>query len=358
MTHISELQKTLSQFFNWNKSRLHCLVQILRALLCVRTVNLTQLAAGFQTDAKQESAYRRICRFFTNFSFDLTLIMRVVQQLFPLEGNFLLILDRTNWKWGKIPINILMLSVAYRGISIPLVWAALNLEGTSSLDDRISLLERVIRLLGAEKIAVLVADREFIGQKWFQFLIERNIPFVIRIKQNLLAEGIRRDYAVPIRELCRHLGPRKKIVNRLVTLGEHRLYVSVRKKKSGEEPMIIASNREFNDPFKLYKRRWETETLFGCLKSRGFCMEDTHMTDPDKIEKLLFVLTIAFCWAYRIGDIRSTKDPIPLKTHGRLAKSVFREGLNVIQRLVLSIRSRLNEYRTLLSCFYPKSCPT
>ena len=27
-------------------------------------------------------------------------------------------------------------------------------------------------------------------------------------------------------------------------------------------------------------------------------MEDTHVTDPDKIEKMLFVLAIAFCRAY------------------------------------------------------------
>ena len=26
-------------------------------------------------------------------------------------------------------------------------------------------------------------------------------------------------------------------------------------------------------------------------------MEDTHITDPDKIERLVFVLAIAFCWA-------------------------------------------------------------
>lgn len=351
MTHISELEKTLAQFFNWNKSRLNCLVQILRAILCFRTVNLARLVPGFQTDVKQESVYRRICRFFTNFSFDLTLIFRVVQKLFPIDGTCLLVLDRTNWKLGKTPINILMLSVAYRGISIPLFWSALNLDGTSSLDDRVSLLKRAMELLGTEKIEALVADREFIGKKWFKHLIKHDIPFAIRIKQNMLAKGIRKDQTLPVRVLCRDLGLKKKIINQFVTLGEHQLYVSVRRGKAGGEPMIIASNRKFKDPFDLYKRRWEIETLFGCLKSRGFFLEDTHMTDPDKIEKLLFVLTIAFCWAYRIGDIRSTKEPIPLKSHGRLAKSLFREGLNAIQRVILSIQNRLSEHKTLLSCF-------
>lgn len=46
MNQISELQKTLSHFLDWNKARISCLSQILHALFRVRTVNLTQIAEG------------------------------------------------------------------------------------------------------------------------------------------------------------------------------------------------------------------------------------------------------------------------------------------------------------------------
>jgi len=95
------LQNTLSHFFDWNKARLHCLVQILQALFAVRTVNLTQIAAAFRTQVKEESSYRRVCRFFTDFSFDMSSIVLLILRLFPLDNKYLLILDRTNWKWGK-----------------------------------------------------------------------------------------------------------------------------------------------------------------------------------------------------------------------------------------------------------------
>ena len=36
------------------------------------------------------------------------------------EAKWTLVLDRTNWMLGKIHINILYLSVAYKNISIPL----------------------------------------------------------------------------------------------------------------------------------------------------------------------------------------------------------------------------------------------
>ncbi|HSX13018.1 MAG TPA: transposase [Chlamydiales bacterium] len=211
MKRISELQTTLSYFFDWNKCRLNCLVQILQALFAVRTVNLTQIAAAFKTTVKEESSYRRVCRFFTGFSFDLSSIFPLVSHLFPLGDKYTLILDRTNWKWGKSPINILVLSVAYRGISIPIFWAVLDLEGASCVGDRVAILKRAIQKLGVEKIEVLLADREFIGTEWFGFLITNKIPFVIRIKQNsylktkeggtILAGGLRK-----------YLG-RKKILN-------------------------------------------------------------------------------------------------------------------------------------------------
>ena len=163
---------------------MNCLVQIIQALFTVRTVNLTQIATAFRSDAKEESSYRRICRFFTHFSFDLSAMVLLILRLFPLSGGYLLVLDRTNWKWGKTPINILMLSVAYKGISIPLCWRVLDLAGNSCLQDRIDILRRVLKRLDPEKIQALLADREFVGKEWFDFLIAQKIPFLIRIKKN------------------------------------------------------------------------------------------------------------------------------------------------------------------------------
>jgi len=349
MQHISELETTLSYFLNWNKARLNCLTQILQALFLVRTVNLTQIAAAFQTSAKEESSYRRVCRFFTNFSFDLSSIVLLVLRLFPLNDKYLLIMDRTNWKWGKTPINILMLSVAFMGISIPLFWAVLDLEGSSCPADRISILKQVLQRFGPKKIEALLADREFVGKEWFSFLIEANIPFIIRIKQNsILKIGENQTLALPARHLRKWLG-RKKIINTPINLWGYSLYVSIQKRRCAKEQMIIVSNFLFESPLEKYKKRWEIETLFGCLKTRGFRMEDTHITDPDKIEKLVFVLAIAFCWAYRTGIIRAKKKPIPIKNHGRKARSFFREGINFIRQIIFG-RVKMKKFWQLFPC--------
>jgi len=50
------------------------------------------------------------------------------------------------------------------------------------------------------------------------------------------------------------------------------------------------------------KRRWEIETLFKALKNQGFDFEATHLTELDRIETLLALLAIAFCWAHLLGE--------------------------------------------------------
>lgn len=349
MKHISELQDILSYFLKWNKARVNCLTQILQALLQNRTVNLTQIAAGFQTDAKEESCYRRVRRFFTLFSFDLSAIVSIVVKLFPLEGKWLLILDRTNWKWGKTPINILMLSIAYKGIGLPIFWAVLNLEGNSSTDDRIAILKRVVDCFGASRILAFTADREFVGKEWFEFLRQEQIPFIIRVKSCYVVEEISSNCKVRLKTFCKGLG-RKQSLNRFVILWGMPIYISVEKKKGAKDAMIVASNVPFQNALEFYRKRWAIETMFGCFKSRGFHMEDTHITDPDKIERLVFVIAIAFCWAYRIGDIEADEKPIPVKTHGRPEKSLFRRGLDKLRQAIFKDVSRW-EFRRLLKVF-------
>lgn len=348
MNHISELRTILSDFFPWNKARLTCLIHILIALFRVRTVNLTQIAAAFEADCKEESTYRRVRRFFTEFTFDLSSIAPFVLKLFPLQEKCTLILDRTNWKWGKTPINILMLSIGYKGISIPFFWSVLDLEGNSCVEDRKQLFLRAFKKFPAEKIEVFLADREFAGKEWFKFLIDSKIPFVIRLRRSFNVE-MANEESTSIRRLLKKFGMRKKVLNLHVRMWERELYLSFRKgKKGAKEPMVLISNIEFKDALKIYKKRWEIETLFGCLKGRGFRLEDTHITDPNKIEKLIFVVALAFCWAYRKGEIKSGKIPIKTKSHGRKAKSLFREGLDQIRRVFMRGRSKIDDLSEIL----------
>ncbi|KIC71651.1 ORF2 transposase [Neochlamydia sp. TUME1] len=277
---------------------------------------------------------------------------KIILQIFPIKRKVWLIIDRTNWQVGSKNINILTLAMAYEGTAIPLAWFVMNKAGNSSTDERIELLEKVIRQLGPSKIAGLIGDREFIGSQWFDYLIKSEIPFYMRIREDTLVEGARNGYAVSLRDVFRHLkeGKKKVLVQPLQMLG-HSFYVAASRLK--DELLLVVTNKNPKKAISIYKTRWEIETLFACLKTRGFCLEDTHLTYTDRIEKLIFALSIAFCWAYKLGNIAANVVPISIKKHGRKAKSLFRYGLDKIRKILLGTPRCFNLFLWLLKLFDP-----
>lgn len=71
--NINELEVILNGYFSW-KSRMDCFATMLIALIKVRTVNLTEIACGFSSFAKQESRYTRVKRFFREFKIDFSIV--------------------------------------------------------------------------------------------------------------------------------------------------------------------------------------------------------------------------------------------------------------------------------------------
>ena len=189
---INELRTILNEHFHWHKARLACFVGMLLALMAVNTVNLTQLALSFPSRALIPSRYRRLQRFFRHHWLDYNDVARFIMKLFGFTAkNYYLSLDRTNWKWGSININLLVLAVVYRGAAIPVYWLPLNKRGNSSSRERIALMKRFIHQFGRDRIQGLLADREFIGDEWLSWLLKEKIPFVIRIRNNFYTETAR-----------------------------------------------------------------------------------------------------------------------------------------------------------------------
>lgn len=336
--HTNELSKILNQYFNFHKARSDCLAQLIRAMVTVKTVNFSHLATSFMTQALPESSYKRIQRFFRYFLFDPISIASMVIALFGLKNKPLtLALDRTNWKLGKLDINILMLTVAHKGIGLPLMWCCLEKKGNSNTSERIEIIKRILRLIGSDCIECLLGDREFVGEEWIKWLDEQKIHFLLRTRNNSLLEGL-----IPVNTFFKRLPDKKTVKNGKTILWGRPVYLSTRWSYNKDELVTLISNRKFQNPFKTYRKRWEIETFFGCLKKRGFCFEDTHLIHAVRIEKLICVLTIAFCWSYRVGEEKEEEAPIKTKSHGRKAKSLFRYGFDELRGVFLNFNEQFD----------------
>lgn len=252
-------------------------------------------------------------------------------------------MDRSNWQWGKSNINILVLSACYKGIAIPLYWMALDKKGNSDTKERIDLINFFIQGFGCDKISGLLGDREFIGEDWFGYLQKQEIPFDMRVKKNHVPTNSR-GLEVDINALFYHLsvGEFLALPGKRKLMGQM-LYLSALRLENGEL-LILASSDAPQDALVRYARRWEIETLFSCLKGKGFCFESTRITEQVRIESMVAVLAIAFAWAHKVGDWRhENQKPIKIKKHGRLSISYFRYGLDWIQQALLAGQNRLDQ---------------
>lgn len=360
MDKISELKRILGQQLGWHKSRLDCFAQMLLSLLAVKTVNLHELAIGMNSQTQISSRNKRVYRFFASFTIDMTVISRWLFQLFFSSiPKVYVAIDRTNWYWGRQMINIFMLSVCFEGIAIPILWTVDNKKGTSSAVEQIALCERFVKLFGSECIEGLLGDREFANKTFIAWLCESKIPFYLRIKGDTHTH-IKKQKFQKVSALFSPLKPYEQQVFgiKVRVLGQS-LYLSASKNERGEL-MIIATNAKYASAVAIYLRRWEIESLFQAFKGRGFRFEDTHVTHPERIEKIIVLLAVGFAWAHKTGEWQAEKKPISFKkfkTQRRPQYSFFRYGLDHLRDLLTNLTTRqfpLKRYLKLLEIPRPE----
>ena len=102
------------------------------------------------------------------------------------------------------------------------------------------------------------------------------------------------------------------------------------------ELLILAANTKPKAALKRYRKRWRIECLFANLKSRGFDLEATHLTNPAKLETLIACLAIAVALAAKSGAAAEATAAIAIKAHGRKAASLFALGLKTLCKALAS----------------------
>ena len=351
MNKTSELEKILNEYFAWNKARMNCFSKMLLSLIAVKTVNLSEIAVGFSSKAQKESRYRRLQRFFSDFEIDKKKLACFIFSLFFINNKKLyLTVDRTNWYWGKRKINILILAIAYEGLAIPIFWKLLEKAGNATGKEHIEIVERFVKIFGRSRIAGVLADREFANSIFFGWLNDNKIPFYIRIKERTQVRFFcEKTFAV--KKIFKKINPKEQTYHiQPLKIHGQTLYAVGSRSESGEL-LIVATNQKPQNAVSIYLRRWEIESLFQSLKTRGFCFENTHITNSKKIWKLMALVTIGFCWAHKIGEWRAIKKPIIFKkfsTSIRPQYSYFRYGLDFLREIILHMQTKYKQFRQCL----------
>ncbi len=276
-------------------------------------------------------------------------------RLLKIEPKYTIAIDRTEWQLGRSWVNVLLVSVTYKSLSIPIFWTVTGEKGCSDNEERKAILEEFIAAFGVKSIRFVTADREFCSKEWLKYLIEKQISYRLRIKANYQITNAGGGL-IRASKLCRTLkrGERLELKGKR-KLWNQKVYAAVCKKEDGDNVLVISSEQSGKILLE-YGERWKIETLFGVLKTRGFRLEDTHLTEPERVSKLLSLLTIAVSWGMLAGEFESQNKPLKIKKHGNLEKSIFRLGFETLRNCFCQIttnfrqKQRFKQLTLLLSC--------
>jgi hypothetical protein len=300
MNQYSELKQSLKPHLRWHGARISFLALFLLALIKVKTVNLSELALGFGGKALKESNYKRLQRFFRGFELDYSEIAKIVVGWMNIPQPWVLSLDRTTWEFGDHCYNILTLGIVHEGVAIPILWWLLKKKGNSNSDERMRFIEALFKIFPSAQIRCLCADREFVGQAWVRYLLlEPSMPFRIRIRAT--DKIVRGGKALPAKVVFAHLaiGESQQLKGDC-RVGGNLVSVEALRLSDGDLLVVIAPPHTVG-LVRDYALRWGIETLFGIFKTRGFCLESTHFTDPERLRKLFALLTLALVWSLKTG---------------------------------------------------------
>ena len=280
---------------------------------------------------------------------------RLTVRLLKLKPPFVIAIDRTEWQLGKTWVNVLMLSVTYKNVSLPLFWLVLEAKGCSDNAERCAVLQQFTDEFGVESICFVTADREFASKEWLKYLVESKISFRLRIKANTTITN-KRGKPMRASKLCRTLKSGERVeFQRERKLWNKAVFAAACRKADGDNVIVISSEKSGRILLD-YGMRWQIETLFGILKTRGFRLEETHLTKSERVSKLLLLLTLACCWALLSGELASQETPPKIKKHGRPEKSIFRLGFETLRNCFCQIaanfrqKQRFQQLTLLLSC--------
>ncbi len=336
---LDALMGTLSRHLDLGKSRVETLALLILGMVNGRTVNLSHIASQLSGTASIPSVYRRLQRFFQYVRLDGNWSAPLIVKWLGIKPPWVLCLDRTNWKIGRRDVNILTLAITTRRVRIPLMWTLLPSGGCSTQDDRIDLMRRYLAIFDPASISWLLADREFIGVRWMEFLLKNNIIFAIRLKEDTVIY-LEDGHTYQFKSLLRTRRKAKQILARPGRLAAMTdcpglPLTFAAKRLADDEFLIVATNGPTDKALHIYRKRWQIECLFGDSKTRGLNMEDTRITDPAKLNTLLIIISLAMAWAHVTAATAQAGAAIKKRTHGYRYKSWFRLGFDLLRNWIL-----------------------
>jgi hypothetical protein len=314
------------------------LAWFITGLIVAAHCQLTRIARHMLWDSQRDSVVQRLRRVLMNARLEVRTLYGptvgyLLHRLNTTQG-LVVVVDRT--LIGEA-LNILMVSVAYRGRTLPLAWKVQKKQGTFQRRYVQAALRFVAQWLPVDARIWVVGDREFQDVALQSFVRdELGWHFVQRLDQNLWIYP-RRGRAFQVKQCGLRRGEFRSFGRVQVTRQRFGWVELVGYWRPGEdEPWYLISDQTLGrDAVRMYQRRFWIEAMFRDFKSHGWNLQASGLRLPARFERLLLMIALAYVWFVQIGlfvvkrGLRCWVD-----RRARRTLSYFRLGWNWLDRLL------------------------
>jgi len=232
----------------------------------------------------------------------------------------------------------LMMHVIYQGRALPLAWRVRQCpKGHCPEDLHIALVELVSHLIPEGTKVVCLGDGEFDGITLQETMHEAGWWYACRTSKGNTATWD--DETFDVEELGACLKPGRLIELKEVALTREAygpvMLLCCWAQGHAEPWYLVRNMSSAEEAIDYYKKRFRIETFFSEQKSRGFNIQKSHLTDPQRLSRLLIASCLAYIWFVYLGSL-CQKDGWQSSIHRRKRcdVSLFQLGLRLLEHFL------------------------
>jgi len=232
----------------------------------------------------------------------------------------------------------LMIHVVYKGRALPLAWRVRHApKGHFPEELHNALVELIRGLSPAGGQVVLLGDGAFDGTRLQHTLQQAGWSYACRTATSTVATWESETFRLDALGACLKPG-------RLIELQEVHftreaygpILVLCCWAKGYQEPLYLVSNMATaEEACRWYEKRFRIETFFSDQKSRGFHIHKSHISDVQRLSRLLIAACLAYIWIVYLGAVCEKDQWRPIiHRRKRCDLSLFQLGLRLLEHLL------------------------
>lgn len=291
----------------FHKSRREALTTLTGVMLDVRSGNLMELAEGLPREiGAAEHRYQYIVRQLQNEKINPDQVIKpyafeVIERLAAKGQTIVLQFDQSHINDEN---EVLMLSVRVRKRALPVAWRVRSTQGNIGFGVQKELLNSVKMWLPDNVDILFAADRFYGTAQLIDWCQKAGWSHRIRLKGNLTLshQGGELTTGEAVTRCPRGVVDAELYGSGVIT------NIGILHEQGHPEPWIIAMDAVPSTYTTLdYGMRWGIENMFSDFKSRGFGLMESHIQKPDRLDRLILIMSLALYWAVSCGMFAEAK---------------------------------------------------